>query len=122
MKNRLFRIFLASILPLTAFTQNGTVQNAAIPKDAPVNVKMTDFKNNLLAPGIEEKGTPDRIETVTSMTGNKSGKLSSTDLLSALTSISSEGENKLFGSPGTDRQIDSDTRILENPILITEFY
>ncbi len=37
--------FLVSYM---AFSQNGNVQNANIPKDAPVNVTMTDFKNNIL--------------------------------------------------------------------------
>lgn len=36
------------MLPFTAISQSGTVQNAAIPKDAPVNVTMTDFKGNVL--------------------------------------------------------------------------
>jgi len=36
------------LMPFLAFSQNGTVQNANIPKDAPVNVKMTDFKNHVL--------------------------------------------------------------------------
>ena len=35
-------------MPFIAISQNGNVQNAAIPKDAPVNVSMTDFKNNIL--------------------------------------------------------------------------
>lgn len=30
------------------FAQNNTVQNAAIPKDAPIDVTVTDFKNNYL--------------------------------------------------------------------------
>lgn len=32
--------------------QTGTVQNAAIPKDAPINVTVTDFKNNFLSQEI----------------------------------------------------------------------
>ena len=36
-------------LPFAIFAQTGTdVQNAAIPKDAPVDVALTDFKNNVL--------------------------------------------------------------------------
>ena len=78
MKNRLFGIFLASILPLTAFTQNGTVQNAAIPKDAPVNVKMTDFKNNLLNNEIvvfKSKANGKEYEGLTDSTGKFSTRL-----------------------------------------------
>jgi OmpA-OmpF porin, OOP family len=48
MKKYLFYWMLCFMLPLTAASQGGTVQNAATPKDAPVNVTMTDFKNNLL--------------------------------------------------------------------------
>jgi len=46
MKQKYFYFLLTLLLPFIAFGQNGTVQNAAIPKDAPVNVTMTDFKNN----------------------------------------------------------------------------
>ncbi len=48
MKNLFFYLLLICFLPVAVFSQNGTVQNAAIPKDAPVNVSMTDFKNNIL--------------------------------------------------------------------------
>jgi outer membrane protein OmpA-like peptidoglycan-associated protein len=40
--------FLAFVLPLSAIAQTSPVQNAAIPKDAPVDVTVTDFKNNPL--------------------------------------------------------------------------
>lgn len=71
MNNKLFTILFMLCLPVLAFSQNGTVQNAAIPKDAPVNVKMTDFKNNVLnneivvfkskANGKEYEGLTDSI-------------------------------------------------------------
>ncbi len=48
MKQYLLYFLLVMGLPFSAIGQNGTVQNAAIPKDAPVNVMMTDFKNNPL--------------------------------------------------------------------------
>jgi OmpA-OmpF porin, OOP family len=48
MKKYLFYLLSASILPVAAISQTGTVQNASTPKDAPVNVTMTDFKNNVL--------------------------------------------------------------------------
>jgi outer membrane protein OmpA-like peptidoglycan-associated protein len=48
MKQYLLYFFSSLLIPFAAFSQNGTVQNAAIPKDAPVNVTMTDFKNNVL--------------------------------------------------------------------------
>lgn len=48
MKYQLFQALFFLLVPVLAWSQNGTVQNAAIPKDAPVNVRMTDFKNNVL--------------------------------------------------------------------------
>ena len=48
MKQKLFYWLLSAVLPFAAISQTGTVQNAAIPKDAPVNVTMTDFKGNVL--------------------------------------------------------------------------
>lgn len=45
---KLFTWLVLLVLPFTAFSQNGNVQNAAVPKDAPVNVTMTDFKGNIL--------------------------------------------------------------------------
>ena len=48
MKHYIFYLLLTLFAPFAAASQNGTVQNAAIPKDAPVDVTMTDFKNNVL--------------------------------------------------------------------------
>ena len=48
MKQKLFYVLVTLLLPFMASSQNGNVQNANIPKDAPVNVSMTDFKNNIL--------------------------------------------------------------------------
>lgn len=48
MKQKLFYGLIALLLPFMASSQSGNVQNANIPKDAPVNVTMTDFKNNIL--------------------------------------------------------------------------
>ncbi|MEO6542360.1 MAG: OmpA family protein [Ferruginibacter sp.] len=48
MKQKLLYLLLAFLLPFMGYSQTGNVQNANIPKDAPVNVTMTDFKNNLL--------------------------------------------------------------------------
>ncbi|HAO46768.1 MAG TPA: OmpA family protein [Ferruginibacter sp.] len=48
MKQKFFYSILTLLAPLMTFCQGGTVQNASIPKDAPVDVKMTDFKNNIL--------------------------------------------------------------------------
>ncbi len=48
MLQKCFYALLTLLLPIAAISQTGTVQNAAIPKDAPVDVTMTDFKGNLL--------------------------------------------------------------------------
>jgi OmpA-OmpF porin, OOP family len=47
MKQKFVYTFLILLMPVLVFCQAGTVQNANIPKDAPVNVRMTDFKNNI---------------------------------------------------------------------------
>jgi OmpA-OmpF porin, OOP family len=48
MKHYIFSLLLIASLPFAALSQNGTVQNANTPKDAQVNVTMTDFKKNVL--------------------------------------------------------------------------
>lgn len=49
MKRKLFYSLISFLIPVIAFSQGGTVQDASIPKDAPVNVSMTDFKGNILS-------------------------------------------------------------------------
>lgn len=48
MKQKILSSLIVLLMPFIAFCQNGNVQDANIPKDAPVNVKLTDFKNNIL--------------------------------------------------------------------------
>lgn len=48
MKQKILSSLIVLLTPFIVFCQNGTVQDASIPKDAPVNVKLTDFKNNIL--------------------------------------------------------------------------
>jgi outer membrane protein OmpA-like peptidoglycan-associated protein len=48
MKKLLVLIVLLLSAHVLVFSQNGNVQNAAIPKDAAVDVTVSDFKNNLL--------------------------------------------------------------------------
>ena len=48
MSSKFSSLLFIMIAPLLAFAQKETVQNASIPKDAPVNVQMSDFKNNVL--------------------------------------------------------------------------
>ncbi len=42
-----FFLILFFMFPFLGFAQNGNVQNGAIPKDAQVDVTVSDFKNNL---------------------------------------------------------------------------
>jgi len=49
MKQKILSSLIVLISPFIVFCQSGTVQDAAIPKDAPVDVTMTDFKGNILA-------------------------------------------------------------------------
>lgn len=48
MKKILFILLSGTMAQFSVYAQTGTVQNAAIPKDAPVDVAVTDFKNNVL--------------------------------------------------------------------------
>jgi len=48
MKQKILSSLIVLLTPLIVFCQNGNVQDASIPKDAPVNVRLTDFKNNVL--------------------------------------------------------------------------
>ena len=63
--------------------QVSQVQNAAIPKDAPVNVKMTDFKNNVLNNEIvvfKSKANNKEYEGLTDSTGKFSTRLPAGDI------------------------------------------
>ncbi|MFN8248777.1 MAG: OmpA family protein [Ferruginibacter sp.] len=47
MKQKIVNLFLCFALPFATFAQTNPVQNAAIPKDAPIDVTVSDFKNNM---------------------------------------------------------------------------
>ncbi|MEP7166251.1 MAG: OmpA family protein [Ferruginibacter sp.] len=49
MKRQFLYLFLCFLMPVAVFAQNTPVQNATIPKDAPINVSVADFKNNMRA-------------------------------------------------------------------------
>ncbi len=49
MKKIFFYLTCFFLLPGVSFTQSNPVQNASIPKDAPIDVTVADFKNNLRA-------------------------------------------------------------------------
>ena len=48
MKHYIFYLLLTALVPFAAVSQTTTVQNASTPKDAQVDVTMTDFKKNVL--------------------------------------------------------------------------
>ncbi len=52
MKKILLILLAATAANFTVSAQTAPVQNASIPKDAPINVTVTDFKNNLLSQEI----------------------------------------------------------------------
>ena len=83
MKCKFFYIFFSLILPVVVSGQNGTVQNAAIPKDARVNVSMTDFKGNLLNNEIvvfKSKANNREYQGLTDSTGKFSIRLPAGDI------------------------------------------
>ncbi|MBS1510463.1 MAG: OmpA family protein [Bacteroidetes bacterium] len=81
MKTKVLSVLLWFLLPCFAMAQ-GNVQNAAIPKDAPVNVTMTDFKNNVLNNEIvvfKSKGNGREYEGLTDDKGKFSIRLPAGD-------------------------------------------
>ena len=83
MKKRYFQTILTLLLPFTGLAQNGNVQNASIPKDAPVNVRMTDFKNNVLNNEIvifKSKANGKEYQGLTDSTGKFSTRLPAGDI------------------------------------------
>ncbi|RYY49630.1 MAG: OmpA family protein [Chitinophagaceae bacterium] len=52
MKKPLFILLAGLMLQFVSVAQTSPVQNAAIPKDAPIDVVVTDFKNNQLSQEI----------------------------------------------------------------------
>ena len=48
MKQKILSSLIVLLTPFIVFCQTGIVQDASIPKDAAVNVSLTDFKNNVL--------------------------------------------------------------------------
>ena len=49
MKRFILSVFLGVSIPVFTYSQANPVQNASIPKDAPIDVTVSDFKNNLKA-------------------------------------------------------------------------
>ncbi len=48
MKQKILFSLIVFLMPVAAFCQGGGVQDASVPKDAPVDVRMTDFKGKVL--------------------------------------------------------------------------
>lgn len=83
MNSKLISFLFILAMPVLAFSQNETVQNAAIPKDAPVNVKMTDFKKNVLNNEIvvfRSKANGKEYQGLTDSTGKFSTRLPAGDI------------------------------------------
>lgn len=73
---------LAFLLPIVSFAQTPTVQNASVPKDAPVEVFVTDFKNNPLNNEIivfRSKLNDKEYQGITTETGKFSVRLPAGD-------------------------------------------
>ena len=82
MKRLIHYSFLLLTIPLFSAAQTGKVQNAAIPKDARVNVSMTDFKNNVLSNEIivfKSQANTKEYQGLTDSTGKFSIRLPSGD-------------------------------------------
>ena len=82
MKRLIHYSFLLLTIPLYSAAQTGKVQNAAIPKDARVNVSMTDFKNNALNNEIivfKSQANTKEYQGLTDSTGKFSIRLPSGD-------------------------------------------
>src|SRR5437868_2428605 len=77
-----FYLVLCFLIPVVGFAQNNPVQDAAIPKDAPVNVTVTDFKNNVLPHEImifRSKLTPREYQGLTDDNGKFTVRLPAGD-------------------------------------------
>jgi OmpA-OmpF porin, OOP family len=82
MKQRLFYGLIVLLMPFMASSQSGNVQNANIPKDAPIDVSMTDFKKNILSHEIvvfRSLANGREYEGVTDSTGKFSTRLPTGD-------------------------------------------
>ena len=82
MNNKLYYLLLSTALPFLGMSQNGNVQNASLPKDAAVNVSITDFKNNALNHEIvvfKSKLTAKDYEGLSDSTGRFSIRLPAGD-------------------------------------------
>jgi len=83
MKQYYLWLLLFIITPLFSSAQTAVVQNAAVPKDAPVNVNVTDFKKNPLPNEIvvfKSKKTDKEYQGLTSETGQFSVRLPAGDV------------------------------------------
>lgn len=82
MKRHLVIGIFTFLFPTLLAAQNGPVQNASIPKDAPVDVTVTDFKNNLLPQEIiifKSKASNREYQGITGERGKFSTRLPAGD-------------------------------------------
>lgn len=83
MNRNFFYSLLSLLLPVMVWSQTGNVQDASIPKDAPVNVRMTDFKGNVLNNEIvvfKSKANSKEYQGLTDSTGKFSLRLPAGDI------------------------------------------
>ena len=76
-------LLFAITLHALALAQSNTVQNASIPKDAPVDVTVTDFKNNALSQEIiifKSKANTREYQGISDQAGKFSTRLPAGDL------------------------------------------
>src|SRR3954469_19291468 len=81
MKYIYYFICISFLMPFTAFAQTA-VQNGSIPKDAPINVSVSDFKNNMRANEIivfRSQASDKEYQGLTDSTGRFSLRLPAGD-------------------------------------------
>ena len=100
-----------------SFSIRGDIDNSAVYEQSDCLVIITDTD---LFPPLKRE---DLIPSLNLTNEDRLAKLSSSDLLSALTSTSPMGERKLFGSPKLPEEIKlfTNTRIVGDEITINEF-
>ncbi len=83
MKKIFLPLLFCFFIPVFMQAQTGTVQNASIPKDAPVDVEVTDFKNNMLQNEIiifKSKVNSKEYQGITNEAGKFSTRLPAGDV------------------------------------------
>ena len=83
MKKYFIILFFSFLVSTLVSAQNAIIQNSTIPKDAPVDVTVTDFKNNLLSQEIlifKSKANSREYQGITGADGRFSTRLPAGDV------------------------------------------